>query len=153
MVVKEIIISILRWSFVLLVIAGSFYQYKSDVLKESVDGLLDINKKLQQIGWVKKLGLYLISVIPKNFRDKVGQYLFLFDVILMVGSIFIGQKLLIIFGLRFLIQELLRADLLHFSLQNESSLKHIALGVGVCGLAFYLSQDFHTETKDMNKFQ
>ncbi len=47
MTLKDNIISILRVTFIVSVIIGSYYQYKSNVLKETIDGLIKINYKLE----------------------------------------------------------------------------------------------------------
>lgn len=96
-------IGLLWLVFVLFVIGGSYYQYKSHVVKESVDGLIKLNKDLEKWGWVRGIGVKLLKILPNKIVDKFGYYLFTIDVLLMIGSLFVSRKLLIIFGVRFLL--------------------------------------------------
>lgn len=139
MSLQDKIITILRVVFIASVIGGSYYQYKSNVIKESIDGLVDISDSLEKKGFLKGVGVWVIKMFPQTIRDKLGYYLFSLDFILMMGSLFFSQRLLIIFGVRYLIQEVLRSDLLSFSLKNVHFFTHLALGLGVCGVSFYLS--------------
>lgn len=137
---KDKIISMLRLNFIVSVVVGSYWQYKSNVIQETISGMIKINSKLEHKGWLKGLGLFLLRLFPNIILDRIGYYIFVIDTILMLGSLFVSQRFLTLFGLRFLVQEILRSDVLSFSFTNVYTLKHLAMGLGVCGISFFLAQ-------------
>lgn len=69
MSLKDSIITILRFSFIVGVIIGSYYQYKSNVLKDTIDGMIKINSKLEHKSWLKGFGLLLLRLFPNSLLD------------------------------------------------------------------------------------
>ena len=93
----------LRVAFIASVIIGSYYQYRSNVIKESIDGLVKLNSDLEhRSGFFKGIAVFILKLIPNFLVAKLGYYLFTIDVLLMIGSLLLSQKLLTIFGIRFL---------------------------------------------------
>ena len=121
------------------------------MIRESLEGLIKINASLEHMGIIKGFGVFLIKLMPNVIIESLGYYLFITDVLLMIGSLFVTQRLLTIFGLRFLIQEILRSDILKLNLGNSESIKHIAIGLGICGVSFYLSRGQQPTLNDLSK--
>jgi hypothetical protein len=64
MSLQDKIITILRVVFIASVIGGSYYQYKTNVIKESIDGLVDISDSLEKKGLLRGVGVWVIKMFP-----------------------------------------------------------------------------------------
>lgn len=86
---KDKVISLLRITFIVSVIGGSYYQYRSNVIRESIEGLIKLNADLEHKGFLKGFGLFILKLFPNSVTSKLGYYLFTIDVLLMLGSVLV----------------------------------------------------------------